>query len=248
MKTIDVQDELAEGFDPSPLPPIGRDGGLALPPLRKIVDPPPRICDVGPCAHYHQFETQLDVASPLAHKGPDGHLTASAQPFHIKTHHYCYPSPGIELALEALPVLRCNRWDPVAVPGVVTSVHRADLQAEYTTILDAWIAARRKETELEDDQRARAAAELAQMPAVRSGVNLTVAVDGYGCVPVFAMWGDTAAHVGWLGLAQVAGAALDQNAFTVCDRKGVLPSPDNTIAQLGMTEGDLIILKQKAAP
>lgn len=37
----------------------------------------------------------------------------SAPSFHIRVTHYCYPSPGIEMPLGALPVVRCNRWDPM---------------------------------------------------------------------------------------------------------------------------------------
>lgn len=32
--------------------------------------------------------------------------------FHVETHHYCYPSMGIEMPLGSLPVVDCNLWDP----------------------------------------------------------------------------------------------------------------------------------------
>ena len=63
--------------------------------------------------------------------------------FHVETHHYCYPDTGIEMNLGSLPVVECNRWEPVGYGRKLFwdsqdgRHHRAQL--------DAWEAARAAE-------------------------------------------------------------------------------------------------------
>jgi hypothetical protein len=123
---IDVQDALQEGFEVAPMPPIGPDGAPQLAPLRRVVPPRPRLCEAGPCRNYHRFEIQVDAANPRAttvpivlpegtpgaHPVTGGTVYQPPPVFHVQTHHYCYPSPGVEMALGDLPVTTCNRWDP----------------------------------------------------------------------------------------------------------------------------------------
>lgn len=113
MVSNDVQDELAEGFEPSALPPVGPDGALELPPMQKPPRHPPRLCEQGPCRNYHTFKIQLDAAKPLPVRREDGTMELPDAPDHEERHHYCYPSVGIESKLGSLPVIQCNRWSPL---------------------------------------------------------------------------------------------------------------------------------------
>lgn len=126
MRTKDLQDELAEGFEVGPLPPMGPDGALALEPFRNRPAERPRLCEAGPCKHYHRLEIQLEAQDPRAMKIPvrlpvvvpgaevvlDGTIYRPPATFHTETHHTCYPDVGIEIDLGPAPVLRCNRWEP----------------------------------------------------------------------------------------------------------------------------------------
>ncbi len=109
-----------------PLPHVGPDGAPAIPPLRVIRDPRPRLCEAGHCRNYHRFEIQLNAEDPLpitvpvavpagtpgAQAVPGGTVYQAPATFHTEVHHYCYPTPGVEMALGALPVTQCNRWNP----------------------------------------------------------------------------------------------------------------------------------------
>lgn len=114
-KHRDLQGDLAEEFEPSPLP-IGRDGAPVLEPLRPDKKPYPRLCEAGPCVHYHRMETQFDAAAPIAERVEEGGKLVGISPgapFHTKVHHYCYPDVGIETDLGSMPVVTCNRWEPI---------------------------------------------------------------------------------------------------------------------------------------
>jgi len=131
MKTQDPHSELQDGFEVAPLPPIGPDGAPLIPPQR--VGPParPSLCQAGPCRRYHKLVVQVDAATPgavrlpiaLPHgtpgaqETPQGTVYRAPAAFHVQTHHYCYPDTGIEMPLGALPVVECNRWDPIGAPS-----------------------------------------------------------------------------------------------------------------------------------
>lgn len=116
MRSNDVQGELAEGFEPGPLPPMDQDGGMTAPePAPEPVPMPPRLCEQGPCAHYHAFTIVMDAAKPRGDRVSDaGHVEGAAPEVSekVETHHYCYPTTGIETVLGSLPILQCNRWAP----------------------------------------------------------------------------------------------------------------------------------------
>ncbi len=112
-----AQEDAIEGFDEAELPGFGP-GGIAGSQNddRKLAPPPPRLCEAGPCVHYHRFEIQLDAEGPKAGAVEvGGKLVGDAgkQPFYVRVHHYCYPDVGIETELGSLPVLKCNRWSPI---------------------------------------------------------------------------------------------------------------------------------------
>lgn len=143
MRTNDVQDELAEGFEVGPLPPMGPDGAPALEPAKPLAQDPPRLCEAGPCRNYHTFQIQLDAQNPMAEKRPDGKIVQHGRVFHTEQHHYCYPNVGIESNLGSLPVLSCNRWVPLTgLLQRVSSVRRA-----YDARMAAWVAARDAEAD-----------------------------------------------------------------------------------------------------
>jgi hypothetical protein len=92
------------GWEPAVLPARGPDGMIPAPPPSKLpVIEPPRLCEAGPCRHYHRVESLLDAQGPM-----DG----SGDPAHTQVTRACYPAVGIELELSETPVLRCSRWEP----------------------------------------------------------------------------------------------------------------------------------------
>lgn len=104
-KTRSAADDLAEGWEPSPLPGQLPDGSLGLPPLRAPTMAAPSLCELGPCVHYHRMTYQIDAAAPT--DGSPGGLFQ-------QTAHTCYPTPGIEIELRGTPVFECSLWTPMS--------------------------------------------------------------------------------------------------------------------------------------
>lgn len=151
MRSVDVRDELADGIDVAPMPPQAPDGMLApFPPATPVAEAPPRLCEYGPCRHYHRFQVQVDAENPKNERIA-GRLVVHARVFHVETQHYCYPDVGIETVLGAMPVLACNRWAPAA--GLLRVVRRLRARRRYEADLLDWQARR--------DDEARALAEAA---------------------------------------------------------------------------------------
>lgn len=124
VKTQDPTQDLADGVDLSANP--------ELAPLRTPLTPRPRLCEAGPCRHYHRLEIQMDAQAPLSVRVPSGGASEPYQPpptWHVQVSHYCYPSPGIEMPLGALPVVACNRWRPIFG---VTNTQRAQESFEVS--------------------------------------------------------------------------------------------------------------------
>lgn len=181
MKSVDVQDELAEGFEPTALPPVAPDGGLELPPLRAAPRHPPRLCEQGPCVNYHQFKIELDSAKPIPMRDAAGKFTPQAEGrSHEETHHYCYPSPGIELKLGSLPIIHCNRWEPTSASDLRNNDVRIKgwLESPAGRTYVAELAAFRQEQDriaLEEAVATdEAAKDLASMPASSCDLKLEI--------------------------------------------------------------------------
>lgn len=131
MKTQDPHQELQDGFELAPPPPIGPDGAPGVPPQRTSPPARPSLCQAGPCRRYHRLVVQVDAeqpgavrlpivlpeGTPGAQQTPQGTVYRAPAAFHVQTHHYCYPDTGIEMPLGALPVVECNRWDPQGAPS-----------------------------------------------------------------------------------------------------------------------------------
>lgn len=126
MRSIDVQGELQDGIEPAPGPAIGPDGMPQFAPGPRVMPARPRLCEAGPCRHYHRLTIQTEAENPIAQRvpvrlpvvpgvvesGPKGSIYQPPATFHTETHHYCYPDVGIGMVLGALPVTECNRWWP----------------------------------------------------------------------------------------------------------------------------------------
>lgn len=127
MRTIDPQQALTDAFEPGPFPAMGADGAPVLSPIADLGVDAPSLCAVGPCRHFHRFETRMDAADAM-----DG-----TRRFHVKAHRYCFPSPGIEADLGGEPVLACSSWVPV---GLLNRLRARRLRAGYDRELAAWRA------------------------------------------------------------------------------------------------------------
>jgi hypothetical protein len=157
MRHNHAQDDAIEGFDESELPAMGP-GGIAGAHDRKLAPPPPRLCEVGPCVHYHRFAIQLDAEGPKAASVLAGGKLEGPppeQPFHIRVHHYCYPDVGIETELGSTPVMQCNRWSPMPPSqAAMIATRNSEFFAndprgqKYVAEMQAWESAR---DELEAD-------------------------------------------------------------------------------------------------
>lgn len=151
MRSNDVRDELADGFEPHPGPPPQE-------PVRVGTPPRPRLCEAGPCENYHRFEIQTEAEDPRArkvairlpiapgvHPTADGALYQAPAAFHTQTHHYCYPTPGVEMNLGSLPVVQCNRWRPKGMPpGAFMSTLEG---RQYLKSVEEWEADRQRSSQ-----------------------------------------------------------------------------------------------------
>lgn len=140
------------------MPALGPDGAPMLERAHELPLAPPRLCEAGPCRHYHVMQVQLDAQQPLG-SGPTGSVGSV---FHTELHHYCYPEVGIETNLGGQPVLACNRWVPI------TSLfrRRRGIMRTYQRALERFHRAREEEV-----------AELDEMPPAKVRVKVEFADD-----------------------------------------------------------------------
>ncbi len=150
MRSSNVQDGLQRDFEPAPLPAAGPDGGLNLEPQRVIPPDRPSLCQAGPCQNYHRFEVMLEVAQPIAIRLPDGRRHQPGPVTHTSVNHYCYPTVGIELELNA-PIVSCNRF-----AGGTAAL------AEHEVAVAAWEAAWAAEREAAQETDSDVEALMAQ--------------------------------------------------------------------------------------
>jgi hypothetical protein len=168
VRHIHVPSELSEGVDLTQPPPIDPRGGFEARP-KATFDPPPRLCEQGPCVHYHRLGIQMDVEAPKG-DGVDAESgavlgAAGEMPIHIQTSHYCYPDVGIEMVLGSEPVMSCNLWEPRS--RNLEAVQQAYLKSpegnHYQGLLARWIerqheAAKAAESAADDAERVLAEA------------------------------------------------------------------------------------------
>ena len=174
MKRRSLANDLIDEFSPTPL----REMGVFA--FERKADGPqaPRICEQGPCIHYHRLETQMDVAAPQ-----DG----TAAGLFTQVHHACYPDTGIEIELGDTPVLECNRWEPMT-PALKTKLKRATKQhfktkdgKQFLKELWVWVNAKaQQQSEIEKaaaeeaeklaaEERERAASQTDNQPTPTDG-------------------------------------------------------------------------------
>lgn len=189
MKTKDVQDDLAGNFEVSPLPPIGPEGAPVLSPQRPMRLPRPRLCEAGPCVHYHRLEVEVEAQDPMPMKVPvrlpvlpagatvvaDGTLYQPPPAVHTQLIHTCYPSSGIEIDLGPAPIYNCNRWTPMtaAERSSEAALRRTEwlLSAEgreYTEAVRRWEDARARETHADAATQAELASLMAAYEAAHA--------------------------------------------------------------------------------
>lgn len=157
MRSNDVRDDLADGFEVL-------EGAPREEPLRTIPPPRPRLCEQGPCENYHRFDIQteaedpravkLSIALPAGTRGATptegGTLYQAPSAFHVQSHHYCYPTPGVEMNLGSLPVIRCNRWKPIGV-SAEWFLEKSEAGKKYQADVAAWEAARAAELKQDEE-------------------------------------------------------------------------------------------------
>lgn len=236
MRSNDIRDKFQDGFEPGPLQ-VGPDGGIGMAPAARTIPPPPRLCEAGPCRNYHRFVTQLDaeraIGGAVEQGEQHGRVTGDAgpDPFHVVTHHYCYPTVGIETDLMDLPVLECNRWEPVGGPD------KAFLGQKYQHELADWYAAR---AEL-DDVVAQAAGPLITHVVVVVGEHEhSLVVDG----------DKTLRDVRWCACSKDAwpeDIEFPTEDWQFFDDEGnPITNLDATLHDLGVADGERLTLKPGA--
>lgn len=239
MRTVHPHDSLQDGFEPGPLQ-VGPDG-IALSDNARIIPPPPSLCEAGPCRNYHRFVTQLDANRPLAASVAQGERHGALegdggpQPFHTKVHRWCYPTSGVELELNDMPVLECNRW---TAPSADSS-EIVLLRGQYAEQMAQW----RRERDAEDREIAGASGvEIDHVTFVIEGAPFEVSVDelmtlGEACRAALVTWTQGLASIGESGvIPELSGCRLedaDGNPIT---------NLDSTLAQLGVSDGETFTL------
>jgi hypothetical protein len=123
-----------------------------LPTLRATTPPHPRICEYGPCVHYHRFTTQVDAQQPAT----------GGSAVHFETHHYCYPTAGVETVLADMPVTECNRWEPTLQGRWEPALQwlRDGLVADFAAMVDKWKEQRQAELDAEAYEAEMAKSEI----------------------------------------------------------------------------------------
>lgn len=153
MKHVDATDDLVDDFEPAKVA-LGPDGAPDTGAFRPGDEPPPRLCEAGPCIHYHRFGIQMDAARPIAARvEPGGKLSGEAppMPFYTRIHHYCYPTVGVETKLGDMPVIECNRWKPISEADReeaeldIAAFMDSDKGKDFFARLEAWKAEKAKE-------------------------------------------------------------------------------------------------------
>lgn len=209
---------------------MGQDGGPALESAAPVQEPPPRLCEAGPCRHYHRMAIQMDAQNPMAERR-DGKVIVHARVFHTTVQHYCYPDVGIETNLGSLPVLECNRWVPLT--GLLKL--RRTVRAEYDRDLADWHQAR-------EDEAEELVGSEDLMPVI---VTFTVG----GCVQAF----DREIHAERdQTLAELVAIALnhlqvDLLTWQLADESGSpITNLDATVNQLGLEHGTRFVITLKS--
>lgn len=73
------------------------------------------VCLRGPCEHYWQYETEMDLGNPAGTFGPGGLSDAEGNPLPLplQINRICLRHPGTHLELTDGTVQGCNQWNPI---------------------------------------------------------------------------------------------------------------------------------------
>lgn len=151
MRSKDVRHSLTDHFEPATFA-AGPDGAIA-PPVKLPVLQPLSLCEQGPCVNYHRFALPFEAERAMgASIEPGGKIVGDPGPHprYVETHHYCYPTPGVEMDLGGMAVLSCNRWDPAVTADLEREKRRAEFRASlagetYARELEQWETCEEKE-------------------------------------------------------------------------------------------------------
>ncbi len=229
MRSTTLADGMADGIDAAPMPAQAPDGGLAFEPARPKLPPPPRLCEAGPCRHYHRLAVQIDAANAMAEQREDGTVVHHARSFFTEVQHYCYPDVGIETVLGSMPVLECNRWVPVGRLRRTRAIRR-----EYERALDVWHDDREHEADELNEAVAEASAEVELVAMVQGAGMARMSVSGD-------MRLDQFVQAAFIQLA-VASNLRDPDRYEVSVDGEVVTNRDITIAQLGLESDAHVIV------
>jgi hypothetical protein len=213
-------------------------GSPLLEPVRELPPDPPRLCEAGPCRHYHRFQIQLDAQNPMDERKPDGTVVRHGRVFHVQTHHYCYPDVGIELELGALPLLECNRWVPL------TSLfrRRRGIRRRFDSDVAVWkLEQERARDQVAESVETDAAVDLASEPQTTVQITVVVAAPfGFaGTAVIDAQLDCPIRDVGQAALDDLVARGFtvnpnpDPDDVALDDENGPIGNPTATVQQLG---------------
>jgi len=171
---ISMDDDLQDGYETGGLgPQYGQSA-------KEPIEPPPRLCEAGPCRHYHRFIRQMDAQDPIAISAgasspPDAtqleHGRVSLRVYHTEAQHYCFPEVGIETNLGSTPIVDCTHWDPRTKTELDQLADRrrmfqkSDRGKAFDAARKAWSDARDREDAAMNAALAKAEQDMAAMAA-----------------------------------------------------------------------------------
>jgi hypothetical protein len=193
-----------------------------------------------------QLDEERPIGGSVAQGDDHGKITGDAgpAPFHVVVHHYCYPTVGVETNLGDLPVLECNRWEPVFESDLRELAQRRHVFMEsergqtYKRELAEWHEARAAEEALATEA---AGPFISAVVVTVDGREYEIAVDGDPMT--IRQLRQRAYDSAYWPPSPPAPAPLD--AYQLLDAVGnAITNLDSTLNELGITDGERFILQR----